>query len=91
MSSHRSNNRNVYFFDKANPNVILGGLIQNRSLTEKNFLLMLDIVLVNTAPICVSARDIGKVVSMVDTRLDVGNYMVNCESKPCVLVQTSPS
>src|SRR4051794_28397010 len=81
MSGHRSHFRNVRFFDEANPDVVLGGLIQNGSLTEKNFLVMLDIVLVTTAPIRVSAKDSGRVVSMVDTRLDAGDYLVSCEGK----------
>ena len=34
--------------------------IQNGSLTEKNFLVMLDIVFVTTAPIRVSAKDTGR-------------------------------
>ena len=51
MSGHRSHFRNVRFFDEANPDVVLGGLIQNGSLTEKNFLTILQmIVLVTTAP-----------------------------------------
>jgi len=81
MSSHRSHFSNVRFFDEANPDVVLGGLVQNGFLTEKNFLVMLDIVLVTTAPIRVSTEDTGRVVSMVDTRLDVGDYMVSCEGK----------
>ena len=81
MSGHRSHFRNVRFFDEANPDVALGGLIQNGSLTEKNFLVMLDIVLVTTAPISISAKYTGRVVSMADTRLDPGDYMVSCEGK----------
>ena len=78
MSGHRSHFRNVRFFDEANPDVVLGGLVQNGSLTEKNFLAMLDIVLVTT-PIRVSAKDTGRIVSMVDTCLDLGDYLVSCE------------
>lgn len=81
MSEHRSHFRNVRFFDEANPDVVVGGLIQNGSLTEKNFLVMLDIVLVTTAPIRVSAKDSGKLVLMVDTCLDVGDYLVSCEGE----------
>jgi hypothetical protein len=73
MSSHRSHIRNVRFFDEANPDVVLGGLIQNGSLTE-NFLVKLDIVLAATALIRVSAKDTGRVVSIVNTRLDAGDY-----------------
>jgi hypothetical protein len=81
MSGHRSHFRNVRFFNEANPDVVLGGLVQNRSFTERDFLMMLDIVLVITAPIRVSAKDTGRVVLMVGTRLDVGDYMVNCEDE----------
>ncbi|KAF8246557.1 hypothetical protein K440DRAFT_602229 [Wilcoxina mikolae CBS 423.85] len=78
---NRSYFRNVRFFDEATPDDILGGLVQNGSLTEKNFLVMLDIVLVTTAPIRVSAKDTGRVVSIVDTRLDVRDYLISCKSK----------
>ena len=81
MSSHRSHFRNVHFFNEASPDVVLGGLVQNGSLTEKNFLMMLGIVLVTTAPIRVSARGTGKIVLAVDTRLDVGDYMISCEGE----------
>ena len=81
MSGHRSHFHNVRFFDEANPDIVLGGLVQNGSLTEKNFLAMLDIVLVTTAPIRVSAKDTGRVVSMVDTRLNVGDYLASCEGR----------
>ncbi|KAI5799405.1 hypothetical protein FPQ18DRAFT_365613 [Pyronema domesticum] len=81
MSGHRSHFRNVRFFDEANPDVVLGGLVQNGSITERNFLTMLDIVFVTTAPIRVSAKDTGKVVSMVGTRLDVRDYLVSCEDE----------
>jgi hypothetical protein len=81
MSEHRSHFRNVRFFDEANPDVVLGGLVQNGSVTEKNFLVMLDMVLLatTTAPIRVCAKDTGRVVAMVDTRLDAGDYMLSCE------------
>jgi hypothetical protein len=79
MSENRSHFRNVHFFDEANPDSVLGGLIQNGSVTEKNFLVMLDIVLITTAPIRVSAKDTGRVVSMVDTCLEPGDYVVSCE------------
>ncbi|KAF8528324.1 hypothetical protein BDD12DRAFT_989334 [Trichophaea hybrida] len=59
MPLNRSYFRNVRFFDETTPDNFLGGLIQNGSLTEKNFLVMLDIVLVTTAPIRVSAKDTG--------------------------------
>ena len=55
MSGHSSHLRNVRSFDKANLDVVLGGLILSESLTEKNFLTVLQmIVLVTTPPIRVS-------------------------------------
>ena len=52
MSEHRSRFRNVRFFNEVNPDVVLGGLIQNGSLTEKHFLTILQMtVLATTAPI----------------------------------------
>ncbi|KAF8535463.1 HNH endonuclease-domain-containing protein [Trichophaea hybrida] len=81
MSRHRSHFRNVRFFDEANPDVVLGGLVQNGSITERNFLTMLGIVLVTTAPIHVSAKDTGRVILAVDTCLDVGDYLVSCEDE----------
>lgn len=50
MSEHRSLFHNIRFFDEANPDVALRGPVQNRFLTEKNFLVMLNIFLVTTAP-----------------------------------------
>ena len=93
MSGHRSHFRNVRFFDETNPDVVLGGLIQNGSLTEKGSLTMLQmIVLITTAPIRVSAKDTRRVVSMVDTRLDVGDYMVSCEGRlGTVIVRAFPN
>lgn len=81
MSGHSSHLRNVRSFDGANLDVVLGGLILSESLTEKNFLTVLQmIVLVITSPIRVSVGGTGRVVfSMVCTRLDVGDYIINCE------------
>lgn len=58
-SSHHSRFRNIRFFDEANSDAVLRGLIQSRSLTEKNFLAIIDIVLDTTAPIRVTAKDIN--------------------------------
>ena len=88
MPGHRYHFCNVRFFDKANPDIVLGGLTQNRSLTEKNFLVILDIVLVTTAPIRVSTKDTRRVVSMVDTCLDTRDYLVSCEDETQVSDET---
>ncbi|KAF8416248.1 HNH endonuclease-domain-containing protein [Tirmania nivea] len=80
MSSHRSHFRNVYFYDGSNPEDALGGLIQNGSVTEANFLQMLGIVLVTASPIRVQNRNSGQVLSTSDSRLALGTYDVYCDS-----------
>jgi len=72
------------FFDKANPDIVLGGLIQNRFLTEKRFLAMLQVItLATTAPISRLHEGMPRgIVSMaVDTRLDARGYLVGSEGK----------
>jgi len=46
MSLTQPDRRNVTFYDAASPNVALGGLVHNGSITEANFLDMLEFVLV---------------------------------------------
>jgi len=41
--------------------------------------MILAIVLVTTYPIRLYAKDTARVVSMADTHLDVGEYMVGCK------------
>ncbi|KAL2114691.1 hypothetical protein VUR80DRAFT_1 [Thermomyces stellatus] len=77
----RSRFRNVWFLDASHPDTILGGLVQNGSITEKNALEMLDIILVSTAPIRVISRSTERVVSAVDSTLEPGDYLVTCESE----------
>ena len=78
---NRSRFRNVWFFDASHQDIILGGLVQNGSITEKNLLDMLGIILVSTAPILVISRSTERVVSAVDSTLEPGDYLVTCESK----------
>ena len=47
---------NVHFYDASNPIVLLGGLVQNASVTEANVLEMLSIVLVTESPLRVQER-----------------------------------
>ncbi|KAL0640554.1 hypothetical protein Q9L58_000218 [Maublancomyces gigas] len=42
---------------------------------------MLDIVLIATTPIRVSAKDTERVISTADTRLDAGDYTVSCKGE----------
>lgn len=46
--------RNVNFYNATSPNTVLGGPIQNGSVTRKNALHMLDIILVRNGPIQVT-------------------------------------
>lgn len=55
----RSEGRNVHFFDESKPDTILGGLIQNGSVTERNFLSILAIVLATETPIYGYAKGNG--------------------------------
>ena len=68
----------VHFYDATKPDDALGGLIQNGSVTEGNFLQMLRIVLVTEAPVRVQHRTSGEIVSMSDSRLQIGIYDVSC-------------
>lgn len=81
MSSDRREGRSVYFYDVANPGSdALGGLIQNGSVTEENFLDMLSIVLITASPITVTHRASRQVVSRIGSSLPIGTYDISCGS-----------
>ncbi|KAF8466217.1 HNH endonuclease-domain-containing protein [Kalaharituber pfeilii] len=80
MSSNRSHFRNVQFYDGSNPDVLLGGLVQNGSVTERNFLQMLGIILITETPTIVQHRGSGHVVLMSDSQLEVGSYNIYCHN-----------
>ncbi|KAH0548613.1 hypothetical protein GP486_007843 [Trichoglossum hirsutum] len=73
--------RNIRFSDKRNPDDFLGGLVQNGSVTETNFLSMLNIVLVASSPIRVYAKATGAPVLQTDTPLQLGDYIVACDDQ----------
>ena len=77
----RSLDRNIRFSDERNPDAILGGLVQNGSVTEMNFLSMLNIVLISTSPIRVFSKATGAPVLQTDTPLGLGDYIVSCDGK----------
>lgn len=56
MPLDRSADRNVHFYDVTSPEVPLGGMIQNGSVTEANFLAMLNILLIREDPLHVHER-----------------------------------
>ncbi|KAG0640477.1 hypothetical protein HOY80DRAFT_1135946 [Tuber brumale] len=78
---NRSLPRNVSFYDAAHPDVALGGLVQNGSITEANFLDILGILLVvKGSPLRVQGRISSHVVSRTDVPLEMGVYDIYCDS-----------
>lgn len=62
MPINRSLCQNVHFYDASNHTVVLGGLRQNGSVTEENFLEMPAILLITETPIVVQHRESGHTV-----------------------------
>ncbi|KAG0633402.1 hypothetical protein HOY80DRAFT_1105786 [Tuber brumale] len=80
MSLNRSFPRNVSFYDATNPDEVLGGLVQNGSITETNFLDMLGILpVIGESPIRVQERESSHIVSRTEVPLQVGVYDIYCE------------
>lgn len=73
--------RNVNFYSATSPNAVLGGLVQNGSITRKNALRMLDIILISNGPIQVTSESTGAVLEADDSPLEIGDYLISSESK----------
>ncbi|ODM15291.1 hypothetical protein SI65_09232 [Aspergillus cristatus] len=71
---------NVFIFN-ANTGALLGGVRQNGSLTEANFLFMLNVLLITTTPFQVVQRTSGRAISSTNDSLQEGEYDVPCESE----------
>ncbi|KAG0636794.1 hypothetical protein HOY80DRAFT_908639 [Tuber brumale] len=81
MSLSRFLQRNVSFYDATNPVATLGGLVQNGSITEANFLDILTIILVvEEGPIRVQERVSRHIVSRTDVPLETGVYDIYCDA-----------
>lgn len=80
MPPDRSADRNVHFYDAMSPEVPLGGMIQNGSVTEANFLAMLNILLISEDPLHVNERGSDRVVTATNNALQVGGYDIFCNS-----------
>ncbi|CUS07610.1 unnamed protein product, partial [Tuber aestivum] len=81
MSQNRSLARNVSFYDATNPDEALGGLVQNGSITETNFLDILGILLVvDRSPLLVQERKSGHIVSGTNMPLKIGVYDIHCNT-----------
>ena len=81
MALDRSPGRNVFFYDASSPAAALGGLLQSGSVSEANFLQMLDIVLLNQ-PIRVLHRVSGEFVSHCNIVLALGDYDIHSNGMP---------
>ncbi|KAG0641779.1 hypothetical protein HOY80DRAFT_1135047 [Tuber brumale] len=81
MSQNRSLQRNVSFHDATNPEEALGGLVQNGSITEANFLDILGIILiVGGSPLRVQERTSSHVVCRTNAPLKTGVYDIHCDA-----------
>ncbi|KAA8903168.1 HNH endonuclease-domain-containing protein [Sphaerosporella brunnea] len=80
MPIDRSLGRNVHFYDASKPGVALGGLIQNGSVTEANFLDMIGILLITEPPLRVQERTSGHIVTATNNSLGLGEYDVYSNS-----------
>ena len=84
MPADRSLGRNVHFYDATMPDNALGGLIQNGSVTEANFIDMLGILVITKTPIRVQKRGGtggGTFVTSTNNKLELGEYDLYCDSK----------
>ena len=81
MPIDRSLGRNVHFYDATSPEVVLGGMIQNGSVTEANFLDMLGILLITETSIRVQKRGTGHIVKSTNNQLGLGKYDIYCDSR----------
>ncbi|KAG0136489.1 hypothetical protein HOY82DRAFT_576493 [Tuber indicum] len=80
MTINRPLSRNVSFYDATNPVEVLGGLVQNGSITEANFLDMLGILLVvDGGTLHVQERVSGCIVSRTNAPLRTGAYDIYCD------------
>ena len=78
----RSAYRNIHIFDSTRPEKPLGGVRQNGSITESNFLDMLEILLVaDGVPWIVQHRTSGHTVTRTHHRLQIGDYDIHCPCK----------
>lgn len=91
MSSDRSGNRNIRFYDASNPKVLLGGFYQNGSITEGNFLSILKILLVTEGkPVRAQARASGHLVTGNNMPLAVSDYDIYCDGTYCTRELKNP-
>ncbi|KAK9350629.1 HNH endonuclease-domain-containing protein [Lipomyces doorenjongii] len=81
MAGRRAIGRDVHFYYFAEPDKALGGLILNPSVTEKNFLSMLGILIVASGPYRVTLRSTGHELAPTDEPLQPGHYDIRPYSR----------
>ncbi|KAG0126880.1 hypothetical protein HOY82DRAFT_626738 [Tuber indicum] len=80
MGSNRSLFRNEQPYNAVEPSGdALGGLFQNGSVTEENFLHTLGIPLVIEAPIRIQTRTTGHIISLISSPSPIGEYDIYCD------------
>jgi len=81
MPINRAAWRNIHICDGAT-GTTLGGLCQNGSVTEANFLWILThILLVGGASFSVRHRDSARVILPTNTPVEPGTYDIHCDGK----------
>ncbi|KAK9326102.1 HNH endonuclease-domain-containing protein [Lipomyces orientalis] len=81
MAGSRAIGRNVHFYLFSEADKPLGGMRLNKSVTEKNFLSMLNILLVASGPYRVTLRSTGRDLMPTDDDLMPGHYDIRPYSR----------
>ncbi|KAK9235709.1 HNH endonuclease-domain-containing protein [Lipomyces kononenkoae] len=81
MAGSRAIGRDVHFYHFAEPDNALGGMILNPSVTERIFLLMLDILIDASGPYWVTSRSTGETLALSDEPLKRGHYDIRPHSR----------
>jgi len=77
MPIKRSLHRNILFYDAGNPDVLLGGLIQNGSITDANFLDILEVLIACDKEVEVKERRSQQLVRRRGLPLQLGEYKIH--------------
>ncbi|KAJ8103466.1 HNH endonuclease-domain-containing protein [Lipomyces tetrasporus] len=88
MATSRAIGRNVHFYVFSEPDEPLGGLRLNPSVTAKNFLYMLDILIVASGPYRVILRSAGVDLRPTDDALTPGDYDIRPYSRRTTIAIT---
>ncbi|KAK9481944.1 hypothetical protein V1527DRAFT_501655 [Lipomyces starkeyi] len=93
MPGNRSRDRTVYIQSALYPDDVPGGLILSPSVTQQNFLFMLEILIVASEPYSVPLRCTGEFLTASDEPLKPGHYdirstspggIISVSDEPCI-------